>query len=229
MQLSKRLLTIKDMILPCRCLADIGTDHAFIPIICTEEGKAETAIASDVREGPLLIARGHIADHKLEDRIQVRLGDGLTVLDSEEADEILVAGMGGALITEILEKGRDKLKACRYLVLSPHTETSLVRKAAEDLGFHIEEEAMARDKGKYYVVIRAEKGEDKKMSDTELKFGPVLIKKRPDVFLEYLKKELKKAENIREKLDQEEKTERIRQAVSETEAYIEELKTLIFM
>ncbi len=229
MQLSKRLLTIKDMILPCRCLADIGTDHAFIPIICAKEEKVKTAIASDVREGPLLIARGHIAGHKLEDRIQVRLGDGLSVLDSEEADEILIAGMGGALITQILENGRDKLKACRYLVLSPHTETALVRKAAEDLGFHIEEEAMVRDKGKYYVVIRAAKGEDKKMSDTELKYGPVLIKKRPDIFLEYLKKELKKAEIIRKKLDQEEKTERIQKAFSETEACIEELKSLIFM
>ena len=149
------------------------------------------------------------------------------MLEASEADEILITGMGGSLIAEILTKGSDKLSACKHLILSPHTEAVLVRKAIEDLDFHIEEESMTFDKGKYYVVIRAKKGSEEPMSLLELKYGPVLLKKRPEIFISYLRKELVKAEKIRENLEKEEKTERIRTAVCDTEMYIKELETLL--
>ena len=186
MQLSKRLETIFHMIRPCRCLADIGTDHAYLPIACVQENKAETAVASDVRQGPLERAEAHVREAGLSGKISLRLGDGLSTLRPGEADEIVIAGMGGKLMKRLLLDGEAQVKAAELLVLSPHTDIPEVREALHPLGFSITDEAMVSEEGKFYTVILAERKEASPLTEEELLYGLVLLKKRPEAFLQWL-------------------------------------------
>ncbi len=192
MKLSTRLETILQMTLPCETAADIGCDHAFAAIELVRRGIAGRAVASDIRKGPLKIAAEHVEEAGLQDRIPVRLGSGLDPLAEGEADAVLIAGMGGKLMRSILLSGAGKLGKVKQLVLSPHTDAGAVREAAEDLGFRIAAETLAKEDGKYYTVIRAEKEEDAgtspRMTERERTYGPCLLRERPPLFLEKLKK-----------------------------------------
>lgn len=105
MQLSKRLAAVADMVTPGLVLADIGTDHAYIPIYLVEQQIIPRAIAADANRGPLARASAHIREHALEEKIETRLSDGLAAFSPEEAQSIVIAGMGGALTIRILENG----------------------------------------------------------------------------------------------------------------------------
>ena len=107
MQLSKRLQAVADLVTPGSRLADVGTDHGYVPIWLYEQGIIPSAIAMDLREGPLNRAKENIAVHDLSDGITVRLSDGLEKLLSGEADSIVIAGMGGMLVKKILFPGKE--------------------------------------------------------------------------------------------------------------------------
>ncbi|MCD8390969.1 MAG: class I SAM-dependent methyltransferase [Firmicutes bacterium] len=102
----------------CKTVGDIGTDHAYVPIRLIQSGRAETAIACDVIEGPLKNARKNIAEYSLSDKIETRLSYGLDALAPNEADTIVIAGMGGDIIMKILERGEQTARGAR-LVLQP--------------------------------------------------------------------------------------------------------------
>src|SRR5690554_4326780 len=105
MKLSPRLLAIAEMVPEGSRVADIGTDHGYIPVFLKKTGRAKWAMASDINTGPLEKAAEVIKRHGLETEIDIRRGDGLTVLDGGEADTIVVAGMGGMLMRDILAAG----------------------------------------------------------------------------------------------------------------------------
>ena len=155
MRLSERLEAIIDMMPPCRAAADIGTDHGFVPIELVRRGIAERAIGCDVRKGPLSSALEHVKRAGLEDKIALRLGDGLSPLLKGEADTVIIAGMGGTLISRILEEGRETAEAFSEMILSPHTDVPLVRLKLQELKFRISAEKMVLEEGKYYVILRA--------------------------------------------------------------------------
>ncbi len=173
------------------CLADIGTDHGYIPIELVRSGRVPRAIAMDVNRGPLLRAREHIARYGLEDRIETRLSDGLSALAPGEAESIVIAGMGGPLTIRILEEGPKVLADCRELILQPQSEIRQVREYLEQKGYAILEEDMILEEGKFYPMMRAVKsaGGQKKMSGPELCYGPVLLEKKHPVLREYLDQE----------------------------------------
>ena len=150
MQLGKRMEMIAEMVKPCRVLADVGCDHAYITIKVVAENKAETAYAMDINEGPLARAAANIDAAGLAERIYTILSDGLNKLP-EAADEIIISGMGGMLITRILEEGKEKLAACRRLIVSPQSDRAAVRKKIHELGFLITAEKDCFDEGKYYL------------------------------------------------------------------------------
>ena len=104
MELSRRLQAVEQFVTEGNRLADIGTDHGYVPIDLLLKGRLPSAIAMDVNEGPLRQARAHVSFYQLEDRIQLRLSDGLAALQKGEADTVLIAGMGGALTVRILEE-----------------------------------------------------------------------------------------------------------------------------
>ncbi|MBP5159985.1 MAG: SAM-dependent methyltransferase [Lachnospiraceae bacterium] len=154
-RLSKRLEMAARLLSPCGTVADVGCDHAFLCICLVLEGKAERAIAMDVREGPIGHAKENISLYNCSQAIETRLSDGLDALAPGEAENIVMTGMGGVLMTELLERGRDRLTGVREMVLSPQSHPELVRSYLQDAGYVIEAEDVCFDGGKYYAAMRA--------------------------------------------------------------------------
>lgn len=208
-QLSKRLQYVADFITPDLVLADIGTDHGFIPIYMVLADKTPKAFAMDINEGPLERAIEHIEEKGLGDKIETRLSDGLQKLNGNEAEAVLIAGMGGSLVIKILDEGKHALEGVKELVLSPHTEADLVREYLKTTDFVIEKEGMVIDAGKYYVVIKARRREENEQGllyineneapegvEEELyktlctKYGRLLLEEKNPILKELLTKEL---------------------------------------
>ncbi len=164
-ELSQRMRAVADMVRPGSRVCDIGCDHAFVSIYLVANGIADRVIASDVRTGPCAIARDNISRWRLSDKIDLRLGDGLSTVKPGEADAIVIAGMGGILITDILEAGKNVVEKARQLVLQPQSELEHVRRYIYDNGWTISEENMLIDAGKYYVVINVDLGRHKTKSE----------------------------------------------------------------
>ncbi len=156
MKLDGRLKLIVDSIPQCGILADIGTDHAYIPIHAIKQGKCERAIAADLRCGPIRMARANISRYGLQDVIETRLGDGLEPIRIEECDTIVIAGMGGPLIRRILSDSIQKAQKARKLLLQANNAVDALRGWLYQNGFEIAAEKLAEDAGKLYCLIEAE-------------------------------------------------------------------------
>lgn len=139
-------------------IADIGTDHAYIPIFLIENNLADFVIASDIKEGPISIAKDNIREHNLQDKIETRLGAGLTVLKKGEADTIIIAGMGGILISEIIDNNIDIARSC-HLLLQPMNAQYELRKYLLSSGFKITNEDISIEGHKVYNIMNVECGQ----------------------------------------------------------------------
>ena len=200
MQLSERLSAVASLVTEGSRLADVGTDHGYVPIWLIQEGKIPSAIAMDVNRGPLMRAREHIRSQGLEGYIETRLSDGLAALEPGEADCVLIAGMGGALTVRILDRGRDKWKGIREWVLQPQSEIDEVRRFLAREGFSVREEAMVKEDGKYYPMMRAVPGASDYRRESEFLFGKQLLEQRNAVLWEYLLREKQKYGQVLERL-----------------------------
>ena len=203
MQLSKRLQTVADMVTPGNRVADIGCDHAYISIYLAKRNIAPFIVAMDINQGPIDRAMENISRYGFSGRIAVRKSDGLQLLQTGEVDTILIAGMGGALMLEILTKYPESLISVKELILQPQSEVHLVREALSELGFMITEENMVKDDGKYYICIKAETKEQLKdvkpyelTKQEHIYYGRLLLEQRDPMLLEYLKHEKQQCENI---------------------------------
>jgi len=218
MKLSRRLETIASFVPEGSAVADIGTDHGYIPIHLVQEGKAKHAIAMDVRKGPLLRAQAHIHEAGLEAHVEVRLSDGLLKLEQNEADCVVIAGMGGELIIHILEEGRGLWEGIPHWVLSPHSELDKVRRFLEEQEFFIERETMIKEEGKFYTVMginRTNKAGEKDNREISYRYGRSLLESKDPVLKEYLKKEEEQLEQIMRGLSE-----------SQTEAAVKRIEEL---
>ena len=183
-------------------LADVGTDHGYIPIALIQRQKIKSAIAMDINKGPLARAQDNIASARLGDYIQTRLSDGVAALGEGEADSILIAGMGGELVIHILSEGEKVCKAASELILQPQSD---IRKVREYLRLHhykIVDEDMICEDGKYYAMMRVKHGKMTPLTEIEQKYGPVLLAKKDPVLKEFLEREERKFTEIREHLAQ---------------------------
>ena len=193
-RIPKRMLAIANLVDNSKVLADVGCDHAYISINLLENGKAERIIASDLREGPLNIAKDNIKLEGFEERIETRLCAGLCGYEAGEVDAILISGMGGMLVKEILSESIDVVKRADTLILEPQSDLRVVRAYLKDIGFEIIDEDMLNEGGKYYQIMKAVKSKERmEVCDdigamAENEFGPILIKKKHPVLLEFLKK-----------------------------------------
>ncbi len=210
-RLSGRMEALAGMVSAGNRLADVGTDHAYIPIALCLAGKIPSAIAMDIGEGPLARARDHIAAYGLDDRIGTRRADGLLGLGEGEADTVMIAGMGGLLTVKILTD-RALPESVTELVLGPQSEIAEVRRCVRELGFRIVEEKMVCEDGKFYPLMRAERmdpaaGEcgtacaaadcgEERMREMEDAFGPVLLAQRDPVLRRWLARELAATDQI---------------------------------
>lgn len=203
MQLSKRLKAITEFVTPQSTVADIGCDHAYVSIYLIENQIAVHVIAMDINKGPMQRAKENIERYGYQDYIEVRLSDGAKELNPFEVDTMLIAGMGGALMVKILSDSPLATNACKELVLQPQSEVHLVRRYLHQIGYQIVEEAMLLDDGKYYVVLKANKGTETYDNPTFYQYGKVLLESHNGVLKEYLFKEYTKLTNIIESLNRE--------------------------
>lgn len=192
--LTPRLYTISKQIDRCKCFADIGTDHAYLPVFMCMSGKCETAIASDINEGPLKRAKNTIMQFGQEDKIQLRLGSGLDVLEKNEADVISIAGMGGIEISNILESGKSKISQSATIILQPMTSVPELRELLSESGWTVTKEMLAKEDEKIYNIlsVKFEGNPPRKQSVVDLYIGKYLIDNKPEYFGEYLSLNIKK-------------------------------------
>lgn len=186
MQLSERLRMNASCVTPGFRLADVGTDHAYVPIALVAERKIPSALAMDVRPGPLARAAGHIREYQMETVIHTRLSDGLKKLGPGEADSVMIAGMGGALIIRILQEGRQVLSSVQELILQPQSEIAEVRRYLAESGYRIVCEKMVCEDRKYYTVMKAIPGKMAYDCSMECRFGRLLLEERNPVLKDYL-------------------------------------------
>ena len=200
MELSNRLMTVASGVTKGNRLADIGTDHGYIPIYLVQEGICPSAIAMDVNQGPLDRADAHIEEYGLSDRIGTRLSNGLEKLDPSEADSIVIAGMGGALMTDILTRGIHVVKAGKEFILQPQSEIFKVRHFLHDNGYAIVNEQIVKEEGKYYFIIKAVPGQQSYDEEFLYEYGECLLKEKTPLMMEYLEREMNKYQKIMESL-----------------------------
>jgi tRNA (adenine22-N1)-methyltransferase len=175
-------------------MADIGSDHAYLPIYLVQRGQAVHAVAGELNEGPFLGAERNVRSFGLQDRISVRRGNGLAVIEPGEVDAITVSGMGGGTIREILSAGEAKLKGVSRLVLSPQGDGDSLRAWLIGHGWKIVEEDMIAEDGKIYEIIVAERGEMTIDDPIKLEFGPLLLEQKHPLILKRIEHELGKIE-----------------------------------
>ena len=203
MQLSERLNTVVSMVKPCRAIADVGTDHGYVPVFLVRAKTVEQAVAMDVRKGPLSRAREHVREAGLSGQIELRLSDGLEKLVPGEVSGAVIAGMGGMLMLKILEEGLDTANSMEQLILSPQSDLKLVRRWLEGHGFYLEEERLVLEEGKFYTVMRAVKGKEA-LTEEEAAYGPRLLENREPLLGKFLEKEKEKRRRVLEALRKEE-------------------------
>lgn len=202
LNLKGRLKLIADKVPECNVLADIGTDHAYIPIYLVQNGVCQKAIASDVKIGPVKMARNNISLYKLSEKIETRLGNGLDTIEINEADSIIIAGMGGTLLTELLEANKPKAVSTETLVLQPMSDLHVVRKWLYDNAFEIYDEEMVAEGPKLYCVLSAKfSGINKEYSDFELHVGQSLINKKDPLLDSFCRMKVKQIDRVLEQLE----------------------------
>lgn len=186
MHLGKRLNCLAFYVPENARLADVGTDHAYLPIYLVKNKKIDFAIASDIVIGPCKAASRSIEKFNLQQKISVRQGDGLASIAKGEIDTVVIAGMGGGSIVDILNKGCDVLVEVQTLILQPMSDSFILRKWLCKNNWVVIEEDLVNEANKLYEVIVAEKGFAKEFSDIELLVGSKLIEKKHFLLKEHL-------------------------------------------
>ncbi|KQL53521.1 SAM-dependent methyltransferase [Heyndrickxia shackletonii] len=204
-KLSKRLEAVSEYIPIGSKVADIGSDHAYLPCYAVKNGIAEFAIAGEVVEGPYQSALQQVNNSSLSHAISVRKGDGLEVIEKGEVDCITIAGMGGALITSILNQGIEKLSGVQRLILQPNIAAISIRTWCIEHGWKIIAEQILEEDQKIYEILVLEPINDNgpyTLSDEELLMGPMLIKEKNNVFQKKWHQEVEQWKRIIKSLDQ---------------------------
>ena len=224
MKLSGRLGMIAENIPKCRIISDIGTDHAFIPIYAVENGLCERALAADLRKGPLEMAEANISKHGLGSSIEIRLGNGLEPIRADECDVIVIAGMGGQLIRDILCSAPEKSSRASMLLLQANNAVDALRKWLYENGYDILEEKLVSDAGKLYCLIKAKwTGIPVIKDEFDYYIGEKVFEGNDTLLGPYLLKKLKELEMIiegRSRSDPEKKRYVCQESVMDTDTCI---------
>jgi len=185
LNLNPRLQKIAELIPEAESLADIGTDHAYIPIFACQSGKVKHAIASDIKLGPIARAADNIKKFGLGGDITVRIGPGLQTVAPGEAEIIVIAGMGGILISEILEHSKETVSRAKLLILQPMTAAAELRDYIAANSFTALDEYLAREEDKLYNIITVVPGGSTEYTEKERILGRNIEKTSPEDLEEY--------------------------------------------
>lgn len=189
MSISKRLKLVASMVTKGNIVADVGTDHGYVPIYLLKENICPRAYAMDINKGPIERAKEHVEQEGLTNQIELIHCDGMKGLAGKNVDTVIIAGMGGELVCRILDES-PVIGEIKELVLSPHSEVAKVRSNIINKGFRIVDEAMIEDYGKFYTVIKAHKNMDgdtiEEYSEFDLVYSRLLFEKKDETFGRYL-------------------------------------------
>ncbi len=194
MNISKRLKTIGNLVDDNSFLIDVGCDHALLDIYVVKSNPTIRAIAADINKGPLEQAKKNIKVAKLESKIEVLLADGIESVP-DYVDTLVMSGMGGKNMLGIVKYQMKILKQFETIIISPNNDCDVIRTFLCKNGFYLVEELMVKDSNFFYQILKFKKGK-KKYSTKELFFGPILLTEKSASFVEFLKKELVKKEQI---------------------------------
>ena len=205
-QLSKRLQAVADLGKFGDTMADIGTDHGYIPIYLIQSKRISHAVAMDIGKGPLLRAQEHIAKYQLDAYIETRLSDGAKELCCGEVSSVVIAGMGGVLMQKILRDSEEVFRGVKEIILQPQSEIEQTRRFLLDNGYEILEEDMVLEDGKYYPMMRVswvesiEENPYAEAKDIDFVYGAYLLKERHPVLRSYLYREIGIYRELEQKL-----------------------------
>ncbi|MGB8002384.1 MAG: tRNA (adenine(22)-N(1))-methyltransferase TrmK [Anaerobacillus sp.] len=208
--LSERLKMVASFVPEGSRVADIGSDHAYLPCYLMNHNRISGAVAGEVNEGPYQSAINQVKRSGFTNEITVRKGNGLEVISSGEVDVITIAGMGGQLIRDILIEGRDKLENVKRLVLQPNVAAHLLRERLAELDWELVDERILEEDNKIYEVLvfdigngeRPYEGLDNRELLKNILVGPMLIKEQNEAFKKKWQNELQKRERILLSLEQ---------------------------
>lgn len=186
--LTERLSALADFVEADKVMADIGTDHAYLPVYLVKTGKCPKAIACDINEKPLEAAKKNVTGNNLSDKIELRLGNGLQVLMSGEVQVVVIAGMGGNTIKQILADAPKVLVTLETLVLQPMGDEEHLRYWLITNGWRIIDENLVLEDNRLYTIIVCQKGMEQVYDSVTLEIGPRLIDKRHPLLPELIKK-----------------------------------------
>ena len=228
-KLSKRMKAVASMVTVGNVLADVGTDHGYVPISLVQREKIPRAIAMYINVGPLERAKEHIMANQLQDKIDVRLSDGVEAIEPGEADSILIAGMGGELVIHILSDGEAVCKSAKELILQPQSDLKKVRSYLRDNKYKIVDEDMVFEDGKYYPMMKVVPVEDdplwknmnKEVMDACDMYGPILLKNGNPVLRRFLVKQHRQLNCIVAQLEKQTQSDAITNRINEIRQEIE--------
>lgn len=214
-QLSERLIRVAHYVPKGARVADIGSDHAYLPCYLCLQDDTSTAIAGEVNEGPYQSAKKQVLRVGLTDRIDVRKGNGLEVIQAGEVDVLTIAGMGGGLITTILDEGKKKLQGVSRLIVQPNVAAETIRVWLRQNGWLLLEEEILEEDEKIYEILVAVPGDDSALykEDTERKLllGPYLMQEQNQAFCKKWKNEMENWKRILRQFEQATMSEEIEQ------------------
>lgn len=200
--ISKRLGALAGLVRQGVCVADVGCDHAKLPIYLIKSGKCNRVIASEINRPPYEKACGAVSAAGLDDRISVRMGDGLTLIGSDEADDVIIAGMGGENIADILDCAKHFHLPDKRFILQPMTRAEDLRRYLARAGFAVEHEMLVKEDDRLFLIIQVcytGINTAEKYSDEEYLLGKYLIEHQPEHWQEHRNRLLR----IKDKAEQE--------------------------
>ncbi len=227
MEISYRLNKITEKVTNDN-IADIGTDHAYIPIFLYKNNKIKNAIACDISKGSLQKAKDNINKYNLNDIIKTRLGNGLEKITLEDkVDTIIIAGMGGMLMLDILKKGSLIASNAKELILQPQKDIDKVRQYLIENNFKIIDDEILKDDNKYYTIIKAINGNEAiPYTKEEYIFGRFEINNKCQILKEYIEEQLYKMEIVLKNIKNSNAKSRILELENDIEIYKEVFKCL---
>lgn len=195
-KLDPRLEKIANLVKINSRVADIGTDHGYIAIYLIQTNISPFVIAGDVNLKPLETARKNIQAMGLESRIETRLGSGLTILRPHEVDTIIIAGMGGVLISQILEQSPEVVDATKELILQPMQAQEDLRRYLVGQGYRITKDVLIKEDHRIYEIICAEEGKQQVSSDIQFEIGFHIEENPRELAIEFIEGKINVVNNI---------------------------------
>ncbi|MDM0495836.1 class I SAM-dependent methyltransferase [Clostridium perfringens] len=229
MELSKRLKRIAEHVDKCESVADIGTDHGYIPIYLVKEGICKKAIASDINKGPIEKAKVNVAFEGVSDKVKCLLGPGLNPLKVGEVNGVILAGMGGNLTRDILLADMDKVKKYDFIILQPAQNPEVLREFLYKNDYEIIDEDLIKDEGRFYELFKVKYNEnsEKLVFEDELEYevSPLLKEKGHPLFKEFVEEKINRCETILSFIKED--TEAAKKRKSDLEEKINKLKGML--